>query len=147
MPAVHILGANQINADTAGKTYNWSDVAQQGSEAPNATPLEIIGGEGFGHVFSGGIHPESIPGVILTPLDQATDSVRGALGGLKPIYGSVVQPGPAGGAARARDLARTTWRSIVAAATGQATGASPGTASTSASVVSGDPSGEQQTAI
>lgn len=119
MPAVHILGANQVNADTAGKTASWSDIAEQGATVPSATPLEVIGGEGFGHVYSGGIHPEAVPGVVLTGLDKATDSVRGALGGLKPVYGSVLQSGPAGGAARAREVAKTTWRNIVAAATGR----------------------------
>lgn len=122
MPAVHILGADRINADTAGHTTSWNDGTDQGSEVPPATTTEMIGGaEGFGAIWSGGFHPEAIPGVILTPLDRATDSVRTSLGGLKPIYGSVVQPGPAGGAARARELAATAWRNIVSAAKGTPT--------------------------
>lgn len=126
MPAVHLLAANQINTDTAGKTTPVPDTATN-FEAQMASPMtvaEMFGAEGFGHIFSGGLHPEQIPAMVTTALEHASDSVRGKHGGLVPARGSVLAPGPAGGTARAKDWAAAALRNIQAGAAG--TSAAPG---------------------
>lgn len=123
MPAVHILAADRINADTAGRTSTWLQQLEHRQEqnTPPATMPELVGGEGFGHIFSGGFHPEAIPGVVTTALESATDSRPGPNGGLQPVYGSVLQPGPAGHAARGRGRLAITLRNIGAALGGHPT--------------------------
>lgn len=102
MGAVNILGADRVNADTAGKT---------GTNPVNDVPVtptftEIWDDGGISHILSGGIHPESLPNAFLENknLEKATDSVKGDLGGLRARVGSVVQPGPSGGTNTAKSL-------------------------------------------
>ena len=105
MSAIVYQGARFANASTAGVTQpdlsapGTPHGLNLGSQAAQAvagiSPLEDL--------FGGGIHPENAVGTaVSTDVTRATDSVRGAFGGLKPRAGSTVGPGPAGSAAQAR---------------------------------------------
>lgn len=105
MPAIHVPAANQQLADRAGQTGAGLEQATARGVSPaeqSASYFHQAGGD-LSHVLSGGLHPESpIPQVVSTALEQATNSARGRLGGLKPALGSVLAPGPAGTIAGAR---------------------------------------------
>jgi hypothetical protein len=96
--------SNRIKANTAGQTRKGTDVG----EAPVATTAGEAGTTVFGgaldSLVAGGTHPEAVPGVAPTPLEKATNSVKGVLGGLKPSPGSVVTPGPSGATAAAKTV-------------------------------------------
>jgi hypothetical protein len=118
-----VLAANHKNASVAGLTYN----ERVDGATPPPPPMQLeeaLHGDNLGHLFSGGLHPESMPGIVLTPLEKATDSVRGRLGGLVPARGSVLQPGPAGGAATAKTL-RDRVATIVAGIPGLSSAPAP----------------------
>lgn len=105
MPAVHILAANKINADTAGKTHAPVPREETPGAVVPATFAEIFHGEmNFGSMLSGGTHPEHVPAVVNTATETATDSVKGRLGGLIPKARGVVAPGPAGGGNTAKAI-------------------------------------------
>jgi hypothetical protein len=65
-------------------------------------------------LVSGGFHPENpVPTTVPTDIEKATNSVQGRLGGMRPVQGSVVQPGPAGRVAAAAGRARTAIEKLV----------------------------------
>lgn len=100
MAANLINTSNRINANTAGQTRTAADV----SIAPVSVTASEVADNLFGSmdsILSGGAHPEAVPGTAPRPLERATDSVRGRLGGLVPRGTSVTAPGPTGGAAAA----------------------------------------------
>lgn len=100
MPAVHLLGANKINADTAGQTKSRLDAAPAVAVHQTATEM-VHGAESLSTLLGGGTHPETDFADVFhnTDVEQATDSVKSALGGLVPKRGSTVAAGPAGRAA------------------------------------------------
>jgi len=115
MPAVHIIGAQQQQADKAGQTYAGQNTRTgTGTTRAGLAPADVVtalmhqAGGDLSSLLSGGPHPESpIPvGGVPTEISKATDSVEGRLGGMKAAPGSVVQPGPAGRAAGAAGRAR-----------------------------------------
>ena len=115
MPAVHIIGAQQQQADKAGQTYAGQNTRTgTGTTRAGLAPADVVtalmhqAGGDLSSLLSGGTHPESpIPvGGVPTEISKATDSVKGRLGGMKAAPGSVVQPGPAGRAAGAAGRAR-----------------------------------------
>jgi hypothetical protein len=97
-----IAASKRINANVAGQTRAPADLYPLPS-AIGLTATEIGDNltTGLGSIVSGGVHPEAVPAVVPTALDQPTNSILGPLGGLKPAPGSVLAPGPAGGAAAA----------------------------------------------
>jgi hypothetical protein len=118
MPAVHIIGAQQQQADKAGQTYAGQNTRTgTGTTRAGLAPADVVtalmhqAGGDLSSIWSGGTHPElamsPIPvGGVPTEISKATDSVEGRLGGMKAAPGSVVQPGPAGRAAGAAGRAR-----------------------------------------
>ena len=105
MGALNILAADTQNASVAGQTQSAADVAASTHTSPSseavgyAAPVTLNPGFSFDSIIAGGWHPENwVPDLINTDLAQATDSVAGRIGGLVPAIGSVLQPGPAGGA-------------------------------------------------
>jgi hypothetical protein len=120
-----VLASDYTNASTAGMTSTVNERVDGATPWPPPVQVdEILHGDNLPHLFSGGSHPESIPGVVLTPLEKATDSIRGRLGGLVPARGSVLQPGPAGGAATARSI-RDRVATIIAGIPGVSSTAAP----------------------
>lgn len=104
MPATAILAANHKNASIAGHTGVKETLP---TTAVHATASELVyGADSLGHMLAGGVHPETNLASIFTnnDVERATDSVKGALGGLVPKVGSVLQAGPAGGANAARNI-------------------------------------------
>lgn len=127
MTAVVYHGANFANASTAGVTrpdltypgiaFGRNLVDQAAQAVAGISPLEDF--------IGGGIHPENAVGTaVATDVTRATDSVRGAFGGLKPQPGSTVGPGPAGQAARARSTFAASLRSLFTSG-GQGTPTNP----------------------
>ena len=115
MPAVHIIGAQQQQANKAGQTYAGQNTRTgTGTTRAGLAPADVVtalmhqAGGDLSSLLSGGTHPESpLPvGGVPTEISKATDSVEGRLGGMKAAPGSVVQPGPAGRAAGAAGRAR-----------------------------------------
>lgn len=103
MSANLIPASNRMNASVAGQTRDAEAIqptpAQVGLTATE-TGDNLFGG--LGDLVAGGVHPEAVPAIVARPLDVATDSVRGTLGGLRPKFGSVIAPGPAGSASAAK---------------------------------------------
>ena len=97
------FAAAKINTDTAGSTG--------GTEAqpmPALTPVSFEGAVMNG-LFAGGAHPESsLFDVVDHSLERATNSVRGPMGGLRPLANGTQAPGPAGGSAVAAEVNRVT---------------------------------------
>ena len=120
MPANLINTSNRINANIAGQTRQGTDVSVApvattvGEAADNFNPANALDA-----LFAGGVHPETVPTVTPTPLEKATNSVKGVLGGLKPAIGSTVQPGPAGSTAAAKTVQAGTQRGAAAASSGR----------------------------
>jgi hypothetical protein len=90
MSAIGQLGANRINADTAGLTSSELDVPT----AQGTTFSEVLSGIGSEYGGLSGLFNDGIPAAVNTSVAKATDSVRGPLGGLIPKRGSVVAAGP-----------------------------------------------------
>jgi hypothetical protein len=70
-------------------------------------------------ILGGGFHPESATSALpleATPLERATDSVRGVLGGLRPQTNGTQAPGPAGGTAAAQRAVRASGADLQKAA-------------------------------
>jgi hypothetical protein len=120
MPANLINASNRINANVAGQTRQGSDVSVApvattiGEAADNFNPANALDA-----MFAGGVHPETVPSVTPTPLEKATNSVKGVLGGLKPAVGSTVAPGPAGSSAAAKTVQAGTQRVAQTATAGR----------------------------
>jgi hypothetical protein len=121
MPAVHIIGAVQQQADKAGQT-STGFATRTGTRTtraglvPHDTVVAIThqASGDLASLLAGGFHPENIvPANVSTELSKATDSVRGRLGGMRAQTGSVVQPGPAGRAAGAAGRAQAAISRLV----------------------------------
>lgn len=82
------LGAQKVNADTAGHTQ--TEPAQPTAQGPQWSEIVAgIGTEygGLSNLFGSG-------GIVDTALVQPTDAVVGRLGGLVPRFGGGLAPGP-----------------------------------------------------
>jgi hypothetical protein len=91
----HFAGNTSPNTDQRGLPAPPT-VGEGLSTAGILSDLDVL--------VAGGIHPEM--GVLTVPagraLQQASDSVRGIVGGLRPRPNSILSPGPAGEGAAAR---------------------------------------------
>ena len=121
MPAVHIIGAAQQQANKAGQTgtgfaTRTATPTTRTGIVPRDTLTSLVhqAGGDLTSLLAGGSHPESpVPTSVTTELSKATDSVNGRLGGMKARTGSVVQPGPAGRAAGAAGRAQAAISRLV----------------------------------
>jgi hypothetical protein len=105
MSTIVYPAARRMAADTAG----YTGTPQPNPGAPSSvTPVELVSqiptaAGDLGHMLAGGLHVENlVPVPVSTAEARATDSIRGAYGGLKARATSTVGPGPAGAAAAAR---------------------------------------------
>jgi hypothetical protein len=111
MSAIKIVGAQTYLNQVAGRTgANVNGQPQTTVNVPIPAGVSLF--EPLGGLLSGGGHPEAttlVSGQTATfvppvgsALTRATDSVRGAFGGLTPRLRSTVAAGPAGGTAEIR---------------------------------------------
>lgn len=107
--SILVPAARQMNTNTAGQTKPAIEPTST-LYAPVANVTSDLEG-----MLTGG-HSFLNPSQIITPLEKATDSVRGPLGGLRPRAGSVLIAGP-GGPAHAAAQIQTTARHDVASVT------------------------------
>lgn len=102
MAAVALLGANKVNADTAGFTHVVTESTEQAAQTAHQAENRIAeSGGALSDLLGGGLHPEHIVAHASTELEQASNSLATEVGGLRPRAGSVLQSGPAGRAAAA----------------------------------------------
>jgi hypothetical protein len=112
MATTILLGARQINADTAGLTHLPEPEGHTPGSPVGLVPTEVAAtvahgtpsSEGLGFL-TGELHPEAVVADVVSgskAVVRATDSVPGRLGGLRPRETGTVGNGPAGAAAQAR---------------------------------------------
>jgi hypothetical protein len=102
MSAILGQAAARIQADQHAYTGGGQvgELASQTTAGPTVNDV-LHPLAGVGEMFTGGVHPEAVPDIVVTDLSRATDSLRGALGGLRPRGNGVLAPGPAGALPRA----------------------------------------------
>lgn len=106
MAGAHNLAASFQKASIGGNTATTRSLAETpGAPAPKTISEGLADAGLLGEmdqIFAGGIHPEQIFSTAARQLEQASNSLRGPHGGLRPAIGSGLALGPAGSAVSAR---------------------------------------------